>query len=184
MGHPLLERCVANGKCVIVVGGVRPELGTCSALSVGRVPRSLTMGWARGGHKISGLQATPTTWHMSTPQDMGCISVSARSVCCISHSTGTHVSTCAGAPVYTPTEQTIRKKPRTQIYANKRSMATARKQSLRTGMGRASARRCRTCAHDGHARAWLTHAMNMNAHAMGFVDVDCVNVNAAGNLRA
>jgi len=64
------------------------------------------------------------------------------------------------------------------------SMATARKQSLRTGMGRASAGRCRACTHDGHARAWRTHAMNMYAHAKGFVDVDCVDVNAAGNLRA
>jgi len=41
--------CVANGKCAIAVGGVRPELGTCSALSVGRVPRSLTLGRVRGG---------------------------------------------------------------------------------------------------------------------------------------
>jgi len=49
MGHPSLERSVANGKCAIVVGGVRPELGTCSALLVGRVPRSITMGWARSG---------------------------------------------------------------------------------------------------------------------------------------
>jgi len=101
MGHQLLERCVANGKCMIGVSGVRTELGTYSALSVGRVPRSLTLGWARGGVYISGMQATPTTWHMSAPQDMGCISVSARSVCCISHSTGMHVPTCAGAPVYT-----------------------------------------------------------------------------------
>jgi len=46
---PPIERCVANGKCAIVVGGDLPELGTCSALSVERVPRSLTMGWARGG---------------------------------------------------------------------------------------------------------------------------------------
>jgi len=84
----------------------------------------------------------------------------------------------------TPTEQTVRKKPRTQIHANKGNMATARKQSLRTGMGRASAGRCRACTHDGHARAWRTHAMNMYAHAKGFVDVDCVDVNAAGNLRA
>jgi len=84
----------------------------------------------------------------------------------------------------TPTEQTVRKKPRTQIYANKGSMATARKQSLRTGMGRTSARRCRACAHDGHARAWRTHAMSLYAHAKGFVDVDCVDVHAAGNLRA
>jgi len=60
MGNPLLERCVANGKCASAVCGVRPELGTCSALSVGRVPRSLTLGWARGGVYISGLQATPT----------------------------------------------------------------------------------------------------------------------------
>jgi len=37
----------------------------------------------------------------------------------------------------TPTEQTICKKPRTQIYANKGSMTTARKQSLRAVMGRA-----------------------------------------------
>ena len=46
-----------------------------------------------------------------------------------------------------------------QIYVNKGSMATARKQSLRAGMGRASARRCRACAHDGHVRALRTHAM-------------------------
>jgi len=76
-------------------------LGTCSALSVGRVPRSLTLGWVPEGVYVSGLQATPTTWHMSALQDMGCISVSVPSVCCISHSTGTHVPTCAGAPVYT-----------------------------------------------------------------------------------
>jgi len=101
MGHPLLERCVANGECAIAVSGVCPELGTCSALSVGRVPRSLTLGWARSGVYISGLQATPTTWHMSAPQEMGCISVSAPSVYCMLHSTGTHVPTCAGAPVYT-----------------------------------------------------------------------------------
>jgi len=82
----------------------------------------------------------------------------------------------------TPTEQTVRKKQRTQIYANKGSMATARKQ--RTGMGRASAGRCRACTHDSHARAWRTHAMNMYAHAKGFVDVDCVDANAAGNLQA
>jgi len=74
MGKPLLERCVANGKCAIAVGGVRPELGTCSALSVGRVSCSLTLGWARGGVYISGLQAAPTTWHMRAPQDMVCIS--------------------------------------------------------------------------------------------------------------
>jgi len=55
---------------------------------------------------------------------------------------------------------------------------------LRTGMGRASAGRCRACPHDGHARAWRTHAMNMYAHAKGFVDIDCVDVNAAGNLQA
>jgi len=86
----------------------------------------------------------------------------------------------------TCTEQTARKKQRTQIYANKGSMATARKQRLRAGMGRASVGRCRACAHDGHAQAWCTHAMNMYAHAKGFVDVDvdCVNVNTAGNLRA
>jgi len=59
-------------------------------------------------------------------------------------------------------------------------MATARKQSLRAGMGMASAGRCRACAHDGHARAWRTHEMDMYAHAKGFVDVD----KAAGNLRA
>jgi len=63
-------------------------------------------------------------------------------------------------------------------------MATARKQSLRAGMGRASAGRCRACAHDGYARAWRTHAMDMYAHAKGFVDVDFVDVDAAGNLRA
>jgi hypothetical protein len=51
-------------------------------------------------------------------------------------------------------------------------------------MGRASARRCRACAHDGHVRAWRTHAMKMYAHAKGFVDVDFVDVDAAGNLRA
>jgi len=84
----------------------------------------------------------------------------------------------------THTRQTVRKKLRTQIYANTGSMATTHKQSLRTGMGRASAGRCRACTHDGHARAWRTHAMNMYAHAKGFVDVDCVDVNAAGNLRA
>jgi len=68
----------------------------------------------------------------------------------------------------------VRKKPRTRIYANKGSMATTRKQSVRTGMGRASAGRCRACTHDGHVRAWHTLAMNMYAHAKGFVDVDCV----------
>jgi len=97
-----------------------------------------------------------------------------------------------------PTQQTERKKPKTQIYANKGSMArsrakiyankgsmaTARKQSLRTGMGRARAGRCRAYAHNGHAQAWRTHAMNLYAPAKGFVDVDCVNVNAAGNLGA
>ena len=57
------------------------------------------------------------------------------------------------------------------------------KQSLRAGMSRASAG-CRSCAHNEHARAWNTHAMNMYAHAKGFVDVDFGNVNAAGNLRA
>jgi len=72
MGHPLLERCVANGKCAIADGGVRPELGTCSAPSVGRVPHSVTFGRARGGAYTSGPQAAPTIWHMSAPQDMGC----------------------------------------------------------------------------------------------------------------
>jgi len=67
MGHPLLERCVANGKCAIVVSGVYPELGTWSAPSVGRVPRDLTLGRARGGVFNSGPQAAPTTWHMSAP---------------------------------------------------------------------------------------------------------------------
>ena len=52
-------------------------------------------------------------------------------------------------------------------------MATARKQSLRTGMGRASAGRCRACTHNGHARAWRTHAMNIYAHAKGFVCNGC-----------
>jgi len=53
----------------------------------------------------------------------------------------------------TPTERTVRNHPRTQIYASNGSMATARKQNLRAGMGRASAGRCRACAHDGHAQA-------------------------------
>jgi len=57
-------------------------------------------------------------------------------------------------------------------------MATACKQSLRAGMDRTSAGRA--CAHDGHAWACRTHAMNM----YGFVDVDFVDVDAAGNLRA
>ena len=82
----------------------------------------------------------------------------------------------------TPTEQTVRKKPRTQIYANKGSMATARKQSLRAGMGRESAGRCRACAHDGHAWAWRMHAMNMYSHAKCFVDFDFVHFDAAGNF--
>jgi len=72
MGHPFLERCVANGKCAIAGGVVRPELGTCSAPSVGRVPHSLTLGKARGGAYKSWPQAAPTTWHMSAPQEMGC----------------------------------------------------------------------------------------------------------------
>jgi len=63
-------------------------------------------------------------------------------------------------------------------------MVTTRKQSLRAGMGRASAGRCRACAHGGHARSWRTHAMNMYAHAKGFVDVDFVHVDAMSNLRA
>jgi len=53
----------------------------------------------------------------------------------------------------TPIEQTVRKKPRTQIYANKGSMTTTRKQNLRAGMGRTRAGWCRACSHDGHARA-------------------------------
>jgi len=72
MGHPLLERCVANGKCAIADGRVCPELGTCSALSLGKVPRSLTFGRARGGAYKLGPQAAPTTWHMRAPQEMGC----------------------------------------------------------------------------------------------------------------
>jgi len=76
------------------------------------------------------------------------------------------------------------KKLRSKIYVNKGSMATARKQNLHTNMGRASAGRCRACTHDGHARAWRTHAMNMCAHAKCFVDVDCVDVNSAGKLGA
>ena len=61
-------------------------------------------------------------------------------------------------------------------------MATAPKQSLRAGMGRASAGRCRACAYYRHARAWRTHAMNMYAHAKGFVNVNIVDVDAAGNF--
>jgi len=48
------------------------EMGTSSVPSVGRVPRSLTSGRARGGIYKSWLQAEPTTWHMRKPQDMGC----------------------------------------------------------------------------------------------------------------
>ena len=61
-------------------------------------------------------------------------------------------------------------------------MATAPKQSLRAGMDRASAGRCRACAHYRHARAWRTHAMNMYAHAKGFFNVNIVDVDAAGNF--
>jgi len=43
------------------------------------------------------------------------------------------------------------------------ALSTTRKQSLLAGMGRASAGRCRACAHDGHTRAWCTHAMNIYA---------------------
>jgi len=63
------------------------------------------------------------------------------------------------------------------------SPPSLRKQSLRAGMDRASAG-CRSCAHNEQARAWRTHAMNMYAHAKGFVDVDFCDVNAACNLRA
>mmetsp|Transcript_45810 Transcript_45810/g.67165 ORF Transcript_45810/g.67165 Transcript_45810/m.67165 type:complete len:101 (-) Transcript_45810:481-783(-) len=90
------------------------------------------------------------------------------------------VVACVVAPVYT------HRADRTQEAedSNKGSMATAHKQSLRTGMGRASAGRCRAGAHDGQAQAWRTHAMHLYALAKGFVDVDCVDVDAAGNLRA
>ena len=84
----------------------------------------------------------------------------------------------------TSTEPTVRKKPRTQIYTNKGSMATACKQRLRAGMGRASTCRCGACSHNGHAQACYTHAMNMHVHTKGFFDVDFVDVDAAGNVRA
>jgi len=38
--------------------------------------------------------------------------------------------------------------------------------------------------HDVHAQVWRTHAMNVDAHTKDLVDVDFVNVNATGNLRA
>ena len=63
-----------------------------------------------------------------------------------------------------PTEQTVRQNLRPQIYTSKGSMATARKQNLRAGMGRASAGRCSACASDRHAQAWRTHAMNIYGH--------------------
>jgi len=71
-----------------------------------------------------------------------------------------------------------------QAKPAKGSMATARKQNLRAGMGRASAGRCRACAHDGHAQAWRTHAMNIYAHTKGLVDIGFVDVDATGNSRA
>ena len=57
------------------------------------------------------------------------------------------------------------------------STATASKLNLRAGS-------CRACAHDVHAQAWRMHAMNVDANPKDLVDVDFVNVNATGNVRA
>jgi len=55
--------------------------------------------------------------------------------------------------------------------------ATASKENFRAGSHRA-------CAHDGHAQAWRTHALNIDANTKDFVDVDFVDINGTGNLRA
>jgi len=52
---------------------------------------------------------------------------------CISHSSSAHARTRLER-VYTPTEQTVRKNPRTQIYANTTSKANMRKENVRTGI--------------------------------------------------
>jgi len=75
---------------------------------------------------------------------------------------------CRGACVHPPSrpyEQTVRKKPRTQIYANKGSMAIARKQS-RYGQKSAKQKELSTstkstslhlaiCEHEGSAGVWI-----------------------------
>jgi len=47
-----------------------------------------------------------------------------------------------------------------------------------------AAARKSACAHDGHAQAWRTHAMNIYAHTKGpgFVGIGYVDVDATGNL--
>jgi len=51
--------------------------------------------------------------------------------------------------VYTPTERTVRKNPRAQMYSNTTSMANMRKQNVRTGMGRARGMQARRAGVGG-----------------------------------
>jgi len=171
---------------VIAVCGVRPELGTCSALSVGRVPQwGILSHWVGRSAASTSLGCRLHLQHSTcTRRRTWAVSACQRPAFVVFRTVQVRMYPHVQGRLCTPTKQTIRKKQRTQIYANKGSMATTLKQNLRTGMGRASAGRCRACTHNEHAWAWRTHAMNMYAHAMGFVNVDCVNVNAAGNLRA
>ena len=107
--------------------------------------------------------------------------VSAPSVCCILHSGGTHVPKCVGEPVYTHRADCMQKAKHSNLCKQRKHGNRAQTElARRYGQG--------NWASAGHARTMdtgmCTDAVNMCAHAKGFVNVDFINVNAAGNLRA
>jgi len=100
---------------------------------------------------------------MSAPQDMGCISVSAPSVCCILHSTGTHVPTCAGAPVYTHRADHTQEAEDSNLCKQRKHGNRAQTElAHRNGQGK-----CRKMQgmHAQWTRAGMVHACNEHVRA-------------------
>ena len=94
---------------------------------------------------------------------MGCISVSAPSVCGISHSTGTHVPTCAGAPVYTHrTDHTQEAEDSNLCKQRKHGNRVQTELAHRYGQGK-----CRKMQgmHAQWTRAGMVHACNEHVRA-------------------